>query len=98
MLELPPPGTMSRSAAEAEVDGHIRWACHHAKVKHLKVRRALRADVDHPRCLFSIYGGLKFDHGFDELSGKRNLVGWLSQTALADLLDQFTGRGSRAEA
>ena len=98
MLELPPPGTMSRSAAEAEVDGHIRWACHHAEVKRLKVRRALRAVVDHPRFLFSVLGGLKFDHGFDELSGKRNLVSWLSQPVLADLLDQFTGRGNHAEA
>lgn len=96
MLELPPHGTMSRSAAEAKVDDHIRWACREAGSQHVKVKRALREDVGHGRYLFSVDGGLHFDEGFGELrDGKKNHVTWLSQPGLAPLLKRFASHGGR---
>ncbi len=48
--------------------------------------------VTHGRYIFSIKGGLQFDHGFDtdlKNQDKRNHVHWLSQNELAPLLQRY---------
>jgi len=48
--------------------------------------------VTHGRYIFSIKGGLQFDHGFDtdlRTQDKRNHVHWLSQNELSPLLDRY---------
>lgn len=49
----------------------------------------VRKNVGHGRYLFSIHGGLHFDHGFDEKQGQTNHVHWLSSAELNPLIDRY---------
>lgn len=56
-------------------------------------RVVVKCDVgyldEHGRYLLSIYGGLQFDHGFEEKSKSRNHVHWLSEPELTPLLKLY---------
>ena len=45
----------------------------------------IRDSMHHGRYIFSIYGGLQFDHGFEITHGQKNHVHWLSSSELNHL-------------
>lgn len=96
VLELPRSG-MSRSAAEATCAKHTNLAKFEADLRHVKVTHHLYEDVGHGRYLFSIDGGLQFDHGFDDRprGDAKNHVHWLSQFELTPLWSRITDQASR---
>ena len=57
--------------------------------KEINLEYQILDDVGHGRYLFSIHGGLQFDHGFDEHEANKNHVHWLSEPELSPLLVKF---------
>ena len=44
----------------------------------------------HPRCIFSVKGGLQFDQGFQVFkNGDKNLVRWMSAVTLRPFQQEF---------
>lgn len=62
--------------------------------KELKVAYRIHREMSHGRYIFSIKGGLQFDHGFEvNRHSKKNHVHWLSKRELDPLFETYVERG-----
>lgn len=87
VLELPPDCIQSRYESDLEKDIEDLLSVYPGSS--FAVEFDIRKNVGHGRYLFSIYGGLHFDHGFDEKRGQTNHVHWLSAAELQPLIDRY---------
>lgn len=87
VLELPKDCIQSRYESDLEKDIEDLLSAHPAA--DFAVEFDVRKSVGHGRYLFSIHGGLHFDHGFDEKQGETNHVHWLSSAELKPLIDRY---------
>ena len=87
VLELPKESVQSRYEQDLEKDiEDLLSAC---TGNPFAVEFDVRREVGHGRYLFSIHGGLHFDHGFDEKRGQKNHVHWLSIAELLPLIERY---------
>ena len=87
VLELPKDCNQSRYELDLEKD--IEYLLSGYPKADFSVEFDVRSSVGHGRYLFSIHGGLHFDHGFDEKQGQTNHVHWLSSAELKPLIDRY---------
>lgn len=87
VLERPSIGTTS--SIERALENDLEVLLGGVRANHFTVEYELRDSVGHGRYLFSIHGGLQFDHGFDEDSRKTNHVHWLALPELEPLLKLY---------
>ena len=86
VLELPKDSIQSRYELDLEKDIEDMLSGFKSS---FSVEHDVRKNVGHGRYLFSIHGGLHFDHGFDEKQGQTNHVHWLSTAELQPLIDRY---------
>ena len=70
---------------EKELIEDIGFVSGRSGANRLRVRFDLHDEMTHGRYIFSIKGGLQFDHGFDQDVRKTNHVHWLSAAELAPI-------------
>ena len=87
VLELPKDSIQSKYELDLEKDIEDLLSMYPGNS--FSVEFDIRKDIGHGRYLFSIHGGLHFDHGFDEKRGQTNHVHWLSTTELKPLIDRY---------
>lgn len=92
VLEL--PADCIQSHYENELEKDIEDLLSEFPASGFAVEFDIRKIVGHGRYLFSIHGGLHFDHGFDEKRGQTNHVHWLSNTELHPLIDRYGQTGT----
>ena len=75
----------SESEQEQQIEDDLNNILNETRVANLEVVYSLREKLKHGRYLFSIKGGLHFDHGFQLLRDQLNHVHWLKPEELKPL-------------
>ncbi len=88
-LVLERPATGATASVEQTLENDLEVLLGGVRANHFSVEYELRDSVGHGRYLFSIHGGLQFDHGFDEDTRKTNHVHWLALPELEPLLKLY---------
>jgi hypothetical protein len=83
------PKTGSSSTHERAFEDDLELLLGGMRADHFSVDYELRERVGHGRYLFSIHGGLQYDHGFDEDARNTNHVHWLALPELEPLLKVY---------
>ena len=74
---------------EDQIDLDLNDLCEQAKIKKINVHYCVWDEMSHGRYVFSIKGGLQFDHGFEPLREKTNHVHWLSKAELEPIIRKY---------
>lgn len=80
---------LSWAAQELQIEKDLENICEEAKISSLLIEYSLHDEIVHGRYIFSIKGGLHFDHGFEPLRDKTNHVHWLSRSELEPILRRY---------
>ena len=87
VVELPKNAIKTRYENDLERD--IGDLLDGSAASHFSVEFDVRENIGHGRYLYSIHGGLHFDHGFDEKPGQKNHVHWLSNDEFLPLIEKY---------
>jgi hypothetical protein len=88
-LVMERPSTGNASNIERSLTNDREVLLSGVRANHVDLEFELRDSVGHGRYLFSIHGGLQFDHGFDEDTRKTNHIHWLALPELEPLLKLY---------
>jgi len=75
-------GEESINFQKSKIEADLTYICEQVNLKKVAIQYTLNEEIGHGRYIFSIKGGLQFDHGFEPLKDKKNHVHWLSKSEL----------------
>ncbi len=79
----------SKSFQESQIEDDLNEICDISNLSKLAIEYDLHDEIGHGRYIFSVKGGLHFDHGFEPLRDKTNHVHWLSKAELEPILRRY---------
>ena len=80
---------VSESMQDQQIEDDLTELSVQVGVKKLDIQYTVSENFSHGRYIFSIKGGLQFDHGFEPIRDKTNHVHWLSRTELEPILNRY---------
>lgn len=72
-----------------EIESDLENICTDAILNRVQIQYSISDKNRHGRYIFSIKGGLQFDHGFDVIRNKTNHVHWLSKSELEPIFKEY---------
>lgn len=82
--------SLTKFNQEREIGLDLDDLCDQARIKKINVDFRVWDDMPHGRYIFSVKGGLQFDHGFEPIRDKTNHVHWLSKVELEPIFMKYT--------
>ena len=74
---------------ESRIENDLNNIFEQIKLDKLSIEYDIQNEMAHGRYIFSIKGGLHFDHGFIPISDKKNHVHWLTKAELEPLFRRY---------